>query len=778
VRDRSARVFFPRARFTAAREFRRREFQLRRRAPASFDRVFSALILRPTAMSAPAASSGSRTFSPVGEKRYRVFLSYSHSDTKWARWLMRRLENYRVPTRFVGRMAPLGAVDRRIAPVFRDRDELPTTSDLGETIREALRESATLVVICSPASAQSRWVQEEITSFKRLHGERGVFAFIVRGEPKFPGAADDCFPPALRFVMGADGELSDKAAEVVAADARPAGDGPKLAFVRLVAGLLGVGFDELRQRELQRRNRRLLIVSICSVAGMALTLGLAILAWQARNDAVLARRDAERRQEQAEDVLAFMLGDFRDELKKIGRFPLLDKVGDKAMTYFESLNARDVTDTSLARQAKVLTQIGEIRLDQKSARYADAARSFYAAYARAAALAAKHPQNADMLFERAQAEFWIGFVQWKRRDLRPAAEWLTRYRDSAVLLLQLEGPVLRARREVISGHHNLAILQLDAGHLEPARAALLSELALKRELVAANPVDLQLKFQLADTLSWLASTAERAGDLAEARQRFGEQIAQIEQLLKVEPKTAQWRYKLADAQHGLAIILGITGDVPAAKAQLQSARDFVDLTLAVEPANRRWQQAAKAMRIQQFVLTPADWRTRGAAENIRQLRQEIEALAQSEPQDVEVAKLLGRAWRVEALVRLASGATDAETAVAHALEISTRLAQGESRADLVGGLAEAQLARARIAADRGDVRAAREDCQRVVDLLAPHTESSRDWRLLDPLARAQALLGAATQHQATLARLAAIGFQPVEPWPESLPLSVPLTNND
>ena len=61
-------------------------------------------------------------------------------------------------------------VGPRIAPVFRDRDELPTTNDLGEAVRAALRDSATLVVICSPAAARSPWVREEIIARPKLHG--------------------------------------------------------------------------------------------------------------------------------------------------------------------------------------------------------------------------------------------------------------------------------------------------------------------------------------------------------------------------------------------------------------------------------------------------------------------------------------------------------------------------------------------------------------------------------------------------------------------------------
>ena len=225
-------------------------------------------------------------------RHYRAFISYSHTDTKWANWLMRRLEGFRVPARFHGSRAPSGDVGPRIAPVFRDRDELPTTSDLGETILTALRESATLIVICSPASAKSRWVREEILAFKRLHGEAGVFAFIVAGEPKAEGTDDDCFSPALRAVLGPDGHLSSVPAEVVAADARPHADGKEDAFVRLVSGLLGVGFDELRQRELQRRHRRMTWIASGSVAGMAITLGLAVLAMRAREAAIVARNDA------------------------------------------------------------------------------------------------------------------------------------------------------------------------------------------------------------------------------------------------------------------------------------------------------------------------------------------------------------------------------------------------------------------------------------------------------------------------------------------------------
>lgn len=88
--------------------------------------------------------------------RYRAFLSYSHTDRNWGRWLMRRLETYRVPKRLVGRKTHRGVVPAKLAPIFRDRDELSSASDLGDRIRQVLEDSAALIVIASPASARSR----------------------------------------------------------------------------------------------------------------------------------------------------------------------------------------------------------------------------------------------------------------------------------------------------------------------------------------------------------------------------------------------------------------------------------------------------------------------------------------------------------------------------------------------------------------------------------------------------------------------------------------------
>ena len=245
---------------------------------------------------------------------YRAFISYSHRDKAHVRRLHREVESFRIPKKLVGRVTSVGEVPRRLAPVFRDRDELPASSDLGAQLRAAISGSMFLIVICSPASATSHWVDQEIINFKRAHGEGNLLALIVDGTPygsDTPGQEEDeCFPRALRYVLGPDGELSDVRTEPIAADLRPDADGPRLARLKLIAGLTGLKLDELVQRETQRRMRSLAMVASGAVAGMVLTGGLAFYANAARLEAIKQREIARTEAKAARAASDYLVNTF------------------------------------------------------------------------------------------------------------------------------------------------------------------------------------------------------------------------------------------------------------------------------------------------------------------------------------------------------------------------------------------------------------------------------------------------------------------------------------
>src|SRR5688500_3070787 len=190
--------------------------------------------------------------------KYWAFISYSHADEEWAKWLHKSIETYRVPRKIVGRETAQAQISKRLFPVFRDREELPGASDLGGKLQDALTRSRSLIVICSPKSAVSKWVNEEVKTYKALGHAGRVLCLMVDGEPN---AAPDsglleCFPPAVRFQVTPDGQLTNELAEPIAADARPGKDGKTNALLKLLSGVMGVGYDELRRRERQRQRQR------------------------------------------------------------------------------------------------------------------------------------------------------------------------------------------------------------------------------------------------------------------------------------------------------------------------------------------------------------------------------------------------------------------------------------------------------------------------------------------------------------------------------------------
>lgn len=62
----------------------------------------------------------------MGERRYAAFLSYSSVDGRFAKELHRRLENFVLPASLRADTLPGASKKRRIYPVFRDREELPS----------------------------------------------------------------------------------------------------------------------------------------------------------------------------------------------------------------------------------------------------------------------------------------------------------------------------------------------------------------------------------------------------------------------------------------------------------------------------------------------------------------------------------------------------------------------------------------------------------------------------------------------------------------------------
>ena len=153
--------------------------------------------------------------------------------------------------------------------------------------------------------------------------------------------------------MTSAGGPTAKRAEPIAADLREGRDGRQMGLLKIVAGMLGVGLDDLVRREAQRKSKRLQAMVAASLAGMTVTSGLALAAVYARDEARDQRREAE-------GLVGFMLGDLRDKLAPLGRLDVLDAVGGRALGYYEKQDKGALSDEALAQRSRALTLMGEI----------------------------------------------------------------------------------------------------------------------------------------------------------------------------------------------------------------------------------------------------------------------------------------------------------------------------------------------------------------------------------------------------------------------------------
>lgn len=375
-----------------------------------------------------------------GEPRYWAFISYSHRDAAFGRLLHRQLESYYLPRRLVGRSTAQGIVPRRLVPIFRDREEFPASSDLSAEVRAALSQSHSLVVVCSPSAAASKWVSREVELFHELHPDRPVFAALHDGDPalSFPEAMLGTTPNGERI-------------EPLAADFRPHCDGTHLGLLKLVAGITGVGLDELVQRDAQRYRQRVTAITAAALATVLVMGALTVAALE-------ARKEAERQRGEAEGLVEYMLTDLRDRLKGVGRLDVMTAVNQRALHYYEDQDLASLPVDSLERRARILHAMGED--DENRGDNKAALLKFLEAKRTTEALLEESPNDPERTFDQAQSVYWIGYEEYQQGRIPEARTQFLAYRDLAARMIALAPGKTKYRLELAYAESNLCSLAL------------------------------------------------------------------------------------------------------------------------------------------------------------------------------------------------------------------------------------------------------------------------------------------------------------------------------
>ncbi|MBQ0057648.1 MAG: TIR domain-containing protein [Bacteroidales bacterium] len=198
------------------------------------------------------------------ERKNFAFISYNHKDVKWAKWLQKNLETYKLPTEIHNEFDD----SRFIRPVFRDQTDL-NTGVLGNVLRDNLLASKFLIVLCSPNSAKSEWVSKEVQSFIEWGRLDCIIPLIVDGQPNCYNPDLECFPRYLKEYTQAHPE-----AELLGVSIAEVGE--RKAFIRVVSKMLDVSFDTLWKRHERERRRRIAINSLSAAAALFLIYWFAL----------------------------------------------------------------------------------------------------------------------------------------------------------------------------------------------------------------------------------------------------------------------------------------------------------------------------------------------------------------------------------------------------------------------------------------------------------------------------------------------------------------------
>lgn len=637
--------------------------------------------------------------------RYRGFLSYSHVDKKWADWLHRKLEGYRVPPQL--RSAdPNRTLPRNLRPIFRDREELASASSLPQVIDRALAESESLIVICSPAAAHSHWVDNEIRRFRELGRGDRIFCLIVDGEP-LAGDERDCFPPSLRR---AGEQNSGAPLEPIAADARGGRAARDHARTMVIAGLLGVGLDELLQRDLRNRHRKMFAIATGTTLLAVSMAGLTIFSF-------LVKAESERRRADAENLVGFMLGDLRDDLHSIGRLDLYQTVADQAMEYFQSLDKDDSRDELLSQRALALRQIGTSRLYLGN--LPGAREAFEEALRIDAAIAERNPKRTDWQLALAESHYWMGDVHWQLGEYDDARaqfldqlavvdalaaanpedpELLThsgyawtnfgrilerngQFEDALVAyqkvmesfqtLLAMQPESTDAILEAGFAHNNLGKLKISLGLLQEAEAHMRADLAIKRDVLDAEPGNSLLREYMAASDYWLSRVLLLRGATEEVAEHCREAVGLLDTLILMDSTQTRWRLRRADVSRLMATACRLEGRDDCAKGRIEASLADLEALNAINPENASWRSSRSQSALEAAWQAMAAGDLQSANALAVSAMATIEILTAEAPADLDTRKL-----EIQALLTLgdlAAARAEAEAASSRWLLAQRRL---------------------------------------------------------------------------------------------------------
>jgi tetratricopeptide (TPR) repeat protein len=515
----------------------------------------------------------------AGAIRYRAFLSYSHRDTAWSKWLQRALERFRIGRDLVGRATPAGLVPKTLRPIFRDREDFSGGSRLPDATVAALHASAALLVLCSTASARRPAVNEVVRLFRSRHPDRPVIPIIV--DDKVP----ENLPPALRYELSPDGTITDREVGVLGPDLRESGDGKSLGLAKVIAGLTGIDTDEILRSAEQARRRSQQFRAVFAGLFLAFAVvvsGGAVFAWHQlkTNEALL---DATLKR-----ATKIVNGSVVQAKKyNVSRTATLALLGRAEGLFNTAAEHGRPTPGLRYRRAWMLIQFARSyqMMGDPGKQYARATKAHHLL----AGLGAERPD--DMTYRRDLADAYneIGDVLLAQGKLTEA---LRSYRDGLAVTEQLAkaAPTNAAwQRDLSVSYDKVGDLLVAEGNRGEALRSYRDGLAVREQLAKADPTNAGWQRDLSVSYDKVGDLLVAEGNRGEALRSYRDGLAVREQLAKADPTNEAWQRDLSVSYDKVGDLLVVESNLDEALRSYRASLSVREQLAKADPTNASWQ---------------------------------------------------------------------------------------------------------------------------------------------------------------------------------------------
>ena len=500
-----------------------------------------------------------------------------------------------------------------------------------------------------------------------------------------------------------------------------------------------------------RRAERLrigIMVMITSLALLAAVLGL-----KARS----AQVEAEAHRTEAEGLMGFMLGEFVEKLRPLGKLDLLDSVSSKALSYL-SAPERTVDDKAgLMQRAKSLQIIAEVQLARSEKPAAIAALNKSRTIL--TGLLEKYPADAELLKSAGQTAYWLGEIQLNAQDLEGAQRHFEDYRDYSDRRASLYPSDVDGWIEQSYAHNNLGSLALRHGNQRRAVLEFAHSAQLKTRAVESSPDNRQLLSDLGDTLSWQASTQTQLGNLHEAENLRLRQLQLLEKLHSADPNATAWVKQLAAARSRISELKQAQGDVAASHSNAEQAYSLHLKTFEQDRSNKSWQRLLYLAEIRVLDTAPEEKSSAKLMDKWNDLQYRIEKLSDLEPGNKNLKVSLAAIHHRKIRTMLGDGQLKAASVQ---LKIAGNILNdtgAETASDPVtrGVWFDDLLLLADLNSLQGNDPI--EPCQIVHSKLEPLIAETKDFRLLAPWVKVNTCLNRSAEAKNSKALLEAMGYK-------------------